>query len=321
MAKHYDVNNISTAAVGARVMFDFFILALANGWTCTLSCDGTTAGAGNRIDSVAEMLSAWAWFVLQGPNGREYLFSGSGYGGDTTKYWWYVAYSPAAGFTGGDTTHNPTATDQETILGTAGVAGADTAVQLFSASGFYCHLMADDAEDSFYISCNTTGTAVCATFVHSDELAAGVTGDTDQCVLSACYGGSELLNVTAYYADTDNEFGSKAILDTTGTPALQRVAILCVVESGGHKVFPHNGITGAGVNNDDGKDPIMPAVYARCSNSSPPYGYKGVSSFIKLVGTGRAAGDSLSVDASKDHVVFGSYRTAFPWPTGITPLI
>ena len=313
MAYQFSVNNASTADYGAQVLFAFKALAKANGWTVTRSSDGTTAGAGDNIANVAAMKNAWSWFVIQGPNGREWLISHSGTAGMAS---YHVAYSVSAGFTGGTNSADPTATDQHDELGTAGAA-----VSGLMHIGNYYHLMVDDAADTFYMICAVNGTAVVRSLWFAEELSEGVTGDTDLCVMGTLNQASDVFLNTCFYDDNDTQVkGPQAVLDTTGTPTLKRVAGALLMANG-VRLFPHDGANGVGVNNDDGDDPTIPLTYGRSSDESAPYGYKGMSSIFRPVGTGRAAGDTLTRAVSRDYVVFGAYRTAVVWEPGTTPLI
>lgn len=315
MSYQFDVNNSLTSNRGPQMLYLLKELAKANGWAVTRSSDGTTAGSGDNISSGAEMAAAWAWYVLQGPNGREILFSKSG---TTDARYVYVAYSPSAGFTGGTTASDPTATDGVDVIGTSGAG-----LSVMPTVDQYCHLCVDTASDSLYVVVTDQATAARAILVIlMDELAAGVTGDTDQEVIAIAGLGTstEVLQLPYFFDENNTQYhGPQAIMDTTGTPTLVRVMPLRLMADS-RAMFPSDGTNGAGVNNDDGKDAVMPMIYGRPNTLAAPSGYKGVSSMLKLVGTARAGGDTLSLDSSLDHVVFGTYRVAFPWDGSSTPL-
>lgn len=96
--------------------------------TIGYSCSSTVAGAANdgvdRWATTANIVQngaglAHSWFVFKFPNGFQYLWSFNQASSTPNKNGIGFYCSPAAGFTGGTTTADPTATDQYTIITSA----------------------------------------------------------------------------------------------------------------------------------------------------------------------------------------------------------
>lgn len=126
----HDVNNAIPAQANLHDHCAAFMLNMVaaltgfstNPWVVDYSCSGTTAGTPgdgvNRISALSDWVyantaGARSWIVLRNPvTGMEILISGLGsFNGEE----WTLAVSWAAGFTGGTTTTDPSATDQESI--------------------------------------------------------------------------------------------------------------------------------------------------------------------------------------------------------------
>ena len=65
------------------------------------------------------------------------------------------------------------------------------------------------------------------------------------------------------------------------------------------------------------KDEAFPIVYARRGVIANP-GYKGVGFMMKWLGVSRTTGDTLTVDSTRDRIVFGD--VSFPWQ-GTVPTV
>lgn len=317
MAEHFDVSNAVIAAdQGPTQMYLLKELLQTAGWTVFASCDqngGNFSAVADVIDSIAEMAQVGAYIVLTDPTAARQILFGNRLAANTRN--WYVAYSRGAVYAGGSNVAYPTAVDSTVLFGAVGVPA-----QLFINTNTYAHMWADDATGAFYLVNATQGTGKATTLIFLDPLDNPVTGDADPAVVGAMYsGGAEMVGTGGIYSD-DNAVGVCAgtwfdLGGAGGGPAFQSVGLCRLEIYNQDTAFPHDGTYGVGVNLDDSKDPLIPGIWARSSASlgGAPYGYSGISSFIELLGTNRAPGSTLTTVGARDKVVFGAYRTAFPW--------
>ena len=323
MAIFTSLNNaIAGADNGLENMFQTKEFLIGAGWTHHGSCDGTTTSyVADQIASKTDMGALNAWIVVTDPSGSWQILIGHRTAVSNPEYW-YIAYSRGANYgTAGDATKYPVAADS----GDLGRTSASIGSMIVIHEASYLNLWADSATGAFYSLTTKQGTGAAKTLLAYDPLANGVTGDTDQAVAMALYDPTECLSVNGFYSSDNtatNENEPHAWLDLTGTPTFQGVGAQ-VLTANSDLLFPNNGSSGAGVNNDDGKDPAIPVIYGKGSSSvgGAPFGYKGVSSVFQMVGTNRAPGSTLTQAASKDRVVWGGYRTSFPWDGSTTPLV
>lgn len=129
----FNVNNSVPAQADTHDHCAAFLIELqdaltgfaTNPWVVDYSCDGSTAGTpGDGVDRIDSDLANWifttgasssrSWLVLRNPvTGMELMLSGQGGTNNGDRIRIYVSW--AAGFTGGATNSNPSATDEEQI--------------------------------------------------------------------------------------------------------------------------------------------------------------------------------------------------------------
>jgi len=317
MAYAFDVNNrwdkLLNNYGGGKALFDLKELALANSWTMVRCCDGSTVSATDIITTVVEMDNTWSWFVIQGPNGREWLFSHSS---QTNNNYFHVAYSPSAGFTGGSTSADPTATDQYDLAGTN-----SSPVQLFSdSSDSYYHVMVDSASDSFYLAQVSQSNLYCTTWIMGDDLSEFVTGDSDPYVFETYYHhNTDHWSTTHFYnvSATSAMYAPRALMSVAALPSTKSMEhVGGMILYGGYRTAIPAGIYGVRTNPESGKEVTLPIVYGRAASASGETGYKGISGFLKGYGGRAVAGTPISVNSTNDYAVFGSSQTAIPWDGG-----
>lgn len=173
---------------GAQSMYRLMRVFEKTGWTVVISSDGQAGGHthGNVFTKDTSgsggMDNNSAYFVVQDPSGaggREYCFQRS-----TNHYTWSIVYSRSAGFTGGDDTTRPTATDEK------GVAdGSTSATAIFFSSGSWnCQIAAQNAAVNgvyaFWLACTAAASTAVGTLVACDAISTDSqgTGDTDPSV-------------------------------------------------------------------------------------------------------------------------------------------
>lgn len=175
----FDVNNSIPAEANLHDhMAAFYIQFVAsltgfatNAWDMDYSCDGTTAGTpGDGVDRIGSDKAKWvfttggssarSWVVLENSvTGMEILISGFGsINGERPHI--YVSWS--AGFTGGSTTANPSATDEEQIY-----TGDDLIGLGNFQRDFVYHFMHSDDGKMTYIFANYAN--VCPMFAYFGE--------------------------------------------------------------------------------------------------------------------------------------------------------
>lgn len=152
----YQVNNLYSN--GTQTMFgwkEFMKLTapFGPGWSIKSSSNGTTFGVGDNIASAITFGNS-GWFVLDDPaHNREILVQRG-----TTDLVWWISYSKSAGFTGGNATTRPTASDEAIILSNAGGTAVTTWTQTVEA---VYHFMANDTDGyGFYMAGFTRGNDV-----------------------------------------------------------------------------------------------------------------------------------------------------------------
>ena len=318
MTYQYSTNNAYNSAdvnFGCQIMYDFYT-HMKTHWTLVSSNNGTTAAAGDNISSANDpgMYNRYAWWVVEGPAGRQWLF---GTNGDSDDCEWYVGYSASGLFTGGTTTVMPTATDQVDTLGSVG-----TAADLFKVANAYVSFMADDATDKFYLLSWDQSTHIMHTCVCGDVLTETHALDADPYVAMAAY------YVSGSFAYPSTGPWSAAVSSAfawygygLGGSAEQIYAMYLSIGNS-KEMAPNDATNGAGVNYYDSKDETFPVLWGRSSSHGAPYGYKGVSSLFRNVSTVRAPTDTLSVDGTRDFVLTGTtlgLNVSIPW-NGDIPL-
>ena len=323
MALHFSVNNAYTVAqMGPYPLFDWKTLMVAHGWTVTRSNDGTLFGAADYITTALKLTNRYSWMVLQsadGAGGREWLL---GMSNNVGLNEWYVGYSASTGFTGGDTTTMPTATDEVAVLQDRDQDPYD----LFpDTNDCYCHMMVDDASDAFYLitADQTNGNMVAC--LAGDPVTQAHASDADPYVAIAQHY-NYYTNITGttspwgYYSTTSN-FTRSWYNYPSGSAERVWAAHLTIGTT--TDFAPADATQGGGVNPYDGNDDTFPVIWGRCPTHGIPYGMKGMSTLFRNVSTtGRSPGDLLAVGADKQIMtgtVYG-FNVSLPWDPAIIPL-
>lgn len=320
MAVVWDLNNsYLSGAAGSQAMYYLKEAMKAAGWKVNGSSDGTSheasvakpigAGTTDYINTSLEFLVNGAWIVLEGPGGRQFLFGHKGGTGDTT---YCVAYSRSDGFVGGAVVTYPTAADSGTVAGTLPA----TLATIFLSGNSYVHIMVSDTTDAFYCLQVIQGTGLVGGGLFCDLLTNTVAGDVDPAVVGYLYGsGSDGFSNSNLYGLV----GSKGFYKNGAAYDFQLVTVM-TYRVAGNDAIPYT-TSGLGLNPHDLHTDELPAIWARSSAYSAPYGYKGISSLFRAVGSNIAAGDTLDSDGALSRVVYGGARTSLPWDGATVPLI
>lgn len=317
MAFVFDTNN--TPATGAEVLYLLKELLKTAGWTVPRSSDGSTYNSsGDQITTAASgaggMANNSAWFVLQAPaavagSTRRFLFQR----GTNNRDW--LCYYATTAFTGGtpSATERSTAADEEAVNG-GGTPAAPTFDTILGVDGAYrFHAGADNATPySFYAVTPTIGTGVATWAFLFDALKTGTypSADVDPYVMySPVGGGAETLTGSSSLYTESATTGVKGWL-AKGLGGADFVNIPVVVlysVPGATMVVPDS----LGSNPHTGLDDVVPVHYARRTGLAAPVGWKGASSLLRWTGVSRSPGDTLTVDATRDRVIFG--QVSLPW--------
>jgi hypothetical protein len=283
------------------------------------SNNGTTAGAGDNIATYSDLLNQYAWMVLEGINGRQWLF---GMNADNDDQEWYVGYSAQAGFTAtaGTTTVMPTASDQANILSTPG----GTTVDLFPARDIITHIMVDDASDAFYLLGIVQSTLIPTTLIFGDPVTQANALDNDPFVTGAqflSYSSSITSDTSGPWAET-NSLAKSWYGYLTGS-FQETYAAHIAFGGSSNRIAPANATNAGGTNYFDSYDETFPVIWGRDLSFGAPAGYKGISSIFRNVSTARACSDTLSVSTTRDYFLTGTTgggcNVALPW-NGDLPL-
>jgi hypothetical protein len=280
------------------------------GWTVKLSSNGTTFGAGDNFTDYTT--SGTIWFVLKAPTGtREIMFYNTS-GGTYSK----IKYSYSAGFSGGNASTPPTATDEKIILSNS----TDTTGfrWFYNAAGLIMQIGADDSGnypffivfyDQYYQS-----TLIEAAFF-MDEMDTSIYNDSNDIDPVVFYigksGNEECCTYNSLY-ESSNSYsmnrcvswcfkGSTKEMFTT-TPGLYHqqytgTSSNFVIPRGSSKTY-------------DGKIYLFPIIY-----SSFSYCLKGVGKNFKYISNRNEYDYSgvypLTNDVKRDRLVVGD--VVFPW--------
>ena len=314
MAFTFNVNG-SAPATFAACIFALKEQLKTAGWTVTSSSDGTTFnGSGDQISSsgtgAGGMDRGNAWFAIQMPGGtRAFAIQltqvGSGVNGH-----WRVRYSPSVGFSGGSASVMASASDQVTLLNSAGwTNSSDGSVRVeigcdnASPYGFYMFLENNGA--------GTVREDGCLIF---EPLVGTVTGDVDPYVVILNKAGSAGFDVgTSGIVDFDEgePVEKWALLGSSFT----NVSGLSIASFDGlnwHYVSPQH--TPAGSLNV-----MLPVTFALRSAVGGTTGWKGVSTNLVWNGPGNSGFSTFSVSTTRDYIAL-STSLAVPW-NGSTPSV
>jgi hypothetical protein len=310
MAKQYLK---STPMVGGYGMYDFKELLKTCGWIHQASGNGNSAFSvtpGNVNDVItlaSRFLYTGAWWVGKCPDGQRHVLFQRG----TTHLTWRIAYSYSAGFTGGvpSITVPPTATDAKDVIGNV----TPTYYQLFDTDGLYrLKAMAQDtAPYGFWLFGHTIGLLTGgygpfgSTGFFMDPLKSGSypASDVDPYVFSAWTTNS------GCYAYKTNQLSNEVTTPTQGCWAYLKKGLAgegwASVQGLYYRNINRVVIPGIGTNPANGKDDLLPMIYARPAALSAPVGYKGISSFFQWLSTTRGACETLTKTTARDKIVLG----------------
>lgn len=303
----FDVNS-QGQLTGPQTAYKFKTLLVSAGWVVKSSGDGLAAFSSTTdvISSGSSGANGWnntsAWVRIQSPAGagtREFTLQRNA--ASTT---WTIKYSYSAGFTGGSpsSTVPGTATDSQTLL---------NATTLFATDNTYrVHIAADNASPyGFYMfSVIYGGQGISSPYPTTgaflmDPLLAGSfpSADVDPVVFhvptSSAFSGSIVTSNQGYLKKGLSGEGFVVI------PWTQYFA-------GATTPFP----SGVGNNAHSQREQGYPVPYARSSGQTAPFGWKGLSSFLKWLGAPRACPSLLSQSSSNDRVTVGDF--SLPWNGG-----
>jgi hypothetical protein len=319
----------STPGSGADAIFNLKTALKASGWTVTKSSDGVTFNAsGDQITTgttgAGGMKVVKAWFVIRQPaatfgSSREFLFQNA----DATGTSFRIKYSQASGFSGGSPAIlvTPSAADETALLG-AGTDAAPTFATLFptnyggSIPARQQILVNNAAPHEWYTSSQPQGGGDTTNFLAMDVMVTGSFDvlDVDPYVLLIGQGAS-MFNVSNFYS---GEVTAKAWY-RKGLSGALFTAI-----SASQYVFGATGTLAVtlGTNGYNGKDVVLPILFARNLASTTAVGLKGQSTLMKWVTNSRPAGDTLTVVSTSDNLCLasGTNVIAVPWD-GTVPLV
>lgn len=301
-----------TPATGSETIYLLKELLKTVGWSVKSSSDGLTYNStGDQITSASSgaggMDNANSWFRIQCPTmgsvTRELCYQ-RGAGATTAR----IKYSYSAGFTGGSPgiTRVPSATDEQTLLG-SGTDAAPTFSSLFTTNATYrAHMAAGDISDGYSFYCITY--PICDGSVTNnsqmsmlcmDKISSPMTGDVDGYVF---YCGS---NITNFYSN--NSSSPKTwIQKGAATEAFLGFSPLSLARAGTHSddLF--------GVNAVSGKANIIPVIYARAlTETSYHTGIKGTSYMFNISTVSRPNGATLTYLTTRDKIQFAKFL--LPW--------
>lgn len=307
--------SVTTADWGAKVIFawyDFMTSAspAGPGWICKDSVNDSGTQGTNVISSYNDLITYSAtrpWFVLQSPagaGGPEILWHRV----DGNQYNWDIRYSRAAGFSGGNPTTPPTASDSVLAFG-----GFSSVLEDVNQRWQYG---ADDATPyGFYMFGYKTDYVMQGSMAFI-PMAASVSGDPDPYVLSfgdITYETWDNDYWFSYVKDTW-QFGAKNVALIPGSTTMAMIAALTMQYSttaaNWVKCVPDLVPVSPAY-----KEQPIPIVWMRPVGHPAPNGYKGVSDFMMWNPTGRQTGTTFE---SKAYVVAGQF--VLPWDGSTTPL-
>ncbi len=334
MAHSFTTNQ--TPTTGSRAMYMWIATMLAAGWTKVADSDGTTYDpSGAQITSGASgangLANAFAWVVLEDPNGvRQFCLQRSSSGNVN----WRWKYSYLAKFIGGSpsATQVPSATDEQVFVG-GGSDASPTFQQMLSADGGYTfNTCACDTTlgYSFYwmswLSGNPNSTWHGVAF---DVLTPGSysSSDVDPAWLYRSTISSGTSNPFA-----GNEVGHTAVVNSwsyfkaSGVPTWLPTQLWTVADQanglglfGAYSASNGGNTHGLSANSWDGTDDGLPAIYGRSKAPGTANGFKGFGSMLRMMAPLRALGDTYSINAgSKNYINMGC--VGLPWD-GSTPVL
>lgn len=310
----------TTPTSGAVALYDFKTQLKSAGWSVKSSGDATTFNStGDQIASGASgatgLANTNAWFRIQSPDGYgEFTFQRGG-----TNLLWRIKYSRANHFTGGSpsATRTPSATD-ELILHGGGTDASPTYTTVFAADGSYRWNVGTETSSpyTFWACSIPTGGGASLTTIIQDYFLAAEPTDGNLYLIITCAAVNGLTTGATNINGQGRGLGSTvrtvtSLAAVTPTTAIDVAAMS--YNSGATTIYPDAGVT----NPISGKDEVFPILWARGSSVANP-GYKGIGYMVKWVGLNRSAGDTLTINSTRDRIIIGS--VSLPWD-GSVPTI
>lgn len=302
--------------------------------------DITTGLTGRRRDELttaALMANGTCWFVLESLD-TTYPYQMLFQRNSSNPSWnvWYCTKDLNGTTSGGGFNDNDVAGNAKYDVvpscwdGTTGAAAGQHAiilggaVTLFGADNTYMlHIIADTAAPyswSFFTTIKTTGAAGGGIFV--DALVAGsYSTDPDPRLIGSFSGGSGYpYTSTGLYSST--YYGPLGHLKKGLGVGTEFFGVIygCYLQNNGGIVFPYIG-AGAGTEPMNGKEVLIPVLYARSSTTATVWGWKGISSLHHWVGSNRGNNDTLSVatPTAMDYIYITS-GLVLPWDGSTVPI-
>jgi hypothetical protein len=309
----------TTPATGAQAMYEFKERLKTQGWTVPESSDGTTYnGAGDQITAggtgAGGMANDYAWFRIQHPSGAG--FDEFSIQRGTTNLIWRIKHSRVSGFvTGSPDAVTVSAASDEAILYGGGTDAAPTFTTVFATDNTYRWNVGADSSSPYgwWAGAFPTGGGDPTTAIVFEALAGYEPTDA---YLHAIY----IANLNPFLASglstetfsATNKFWS---LKAAASPTVYTnftAMVFWAVSPAAQAVpdgLPTNPITVY--------DEVFPIPLARRSALGDP-GWKGLTTLMKWTGTSRTTGDTLSVLATRDRIVYGN--VSLPWD-GTVPTV
>lgn len=305
MAKSW---NKTTPANGSVAIFELKTLLKAAGWTVPRSSDGSTYNAaGDQItvsgSGAGGMANSNAWFVLRSPNAaHEWCFQRG-----TTNLVWRVKFSAFTFFVGGSPSASqvPSATNEHVMCG-AGTDAAPTFHTLLEADGTYrWNCMADNsAPYGWWAAVFSTGGSAPHDCIVFDPLTQVEPTESFPyvCIVNRFV---TPFTVAALCTETStNAAGSTNVNHTrvasAGTGAVTHMPAMTYTLGTSTTVVPN----ALGTNPISAEDQPFPFVWGRRAAAGNG-GYKGISTLLKWNAVTRTTGDTLSVNGTRDRIVYG----------------
>lgn len=290
-------------------------------WTVDYSCDGTTAGVkgdgvdrttGNWVFSTGPTV-AHTWIVLKNSvSGAELLFSGAS-GSGTTGSIWNFAWSPAAGFTGGSATAEPSATDQIYQLNTGAFSTTEPntncqhlGLTTTYVAKFHAMMSSDGTCTRFFVTYNNLDRL----FFSHEKLTGNIpTSFTNPYVTVCCTVGAsatvEALSYSAWFRMAQGPWTAR--IGATNFNVYPTCEAVAGSEIGNGQQY---------ANDLDASFPMAPCG-AFCTTGTGVRGRHGAFNDLWAGVGSNAIGTCYPGDATKKFAQFGAL--IFPW-NGVTPL-
>ncbi|HEY5657784.1 MAG TPA: hypothetical protein VIY27_08330 [Myxococcota bacterium] len=337
MTKQASVNGLP--ATGSIAMYDLMeFLRASLGFTITISGDGIAAFDNTGTDVFTNggvagangMGNNNAHFTAQDPaGGYEWCFQRS-----TTDINWEIVVSALDGFTGGNATTRPTATDEQ-VIHNASILPANAT--------YRWHLVGFDAAETgvypWFAYATLTGTGIPNTLIAHESLdpasfpalvgtrAAPTTGEPDPSIyvagLSASSSTFLVTTAAGAWLGTTPPCDGWYCMNGTNSQTEAFVNMFGSTYAGSPSFAddyaPADSASNDGIGPDprDGSDPMLPMLVGRVARLAAQVGHKGLTAHMRLKGTDREYPDTLDL-GSERFVYAGDFL--LPFANATTPL-